>query len=162
MAGIRQRRVEADYIKIKDAFVLMGTGFESLDEKPNAQTSEKRYVNDASTTQMITGYKWAEEFSGDQIKSDEAIEFITSIGKELKTGEDAITEVIKVDLDKPASTDGSFYARKFKVSVQVDEFPNNDGDLGLSGSFLGIGDAEIGSFAIESKTFTKGFTAASV
>ena len=87
-----------------------------------------------------------------------AIEYIVNIGKELKTGADAETEYVKVDLDKEAAADGGFYARKFKVAVQVTEFPNNDGELGLSGSFLGLGDPVIGTFDTSTKTFTEGFT----
>ena len=157
--SIRKRKIEADYLKINKAFVFLGTGWTGLDEKPNAQTKEKRYVNESSSTQTITGYKWQNDFTGDQIQSDEAIEYIASIGKELKSGAEAETEYCKVDLDKPASTDSkSFYARKFKVAIQGDEFPDNDGELGISGSFLGIGDPIIGTFNVETKAFTEGFT----
>lgn len=156
--GVRARRIEADYLKVGEAFELLGAGFKALNEKPNAQVTEKRYVNDASSTQSITGYKWQSDFEADQIKSVKAIEYIEEIGKELKTGGECETEYIKVDLDKPAQTQGSFYARKFKVAVQVNEFPETDGELGVTGSFLGVGDAVIGSFAVSTKTFTEGFT----
>ncbi len=43
-------------------------------------------------------------------------------------------------MDKPASTEGSYRARKIKVAISVDSFENNDGDLGVTGSFLGISD----------------------
>ena len=157
--AIRQRRIEADYLKIGDAFEFLGTGFTGIDEKPNSQVTEKRYINDASSSQSVTSYKWQSDFTGDQIVNDKAIEYIINIGKELKTGADCETEYVKVDLDKEDSTEGSYYARKFNVAVQVSEFPNNDGELGLSGVFLGLGDPEIGSFNVETKTFTKGFTA---
>lgn len=157
--GIRKRKVEADYLKVGEGFEFLGTGWTGLNEKPNAQTKEKRYVNDSSSTTTVTGYKWQNDFTGDQIISDKAIEYITTIGKELKSGADAETEYVKVDLDRPANTDGGFYARKFKVAVQVDEFPDNDGELGLSGSFLGLGDPVIGTFTVSDKTFTDGFTA---
>lgn len=159
--AIRQRRIEADYLKIGGKFELMGVGFESIDEKPNAQTREKRYVPDASSTQSIVSYKWQSDFSGDQIENEKVIEFITAIGKELKTGADAETEYIKVDMDKPGTAENSYYARKFKVAVQVSEFPNNDGELGLSGSFLGLGDPVIGTVTLKPDTkeitFKEGF-----
>lgn len=161
--GIRQRRIEADYLKVADKFELMGLGFESIDEKPNAQTREKRYVVDASTTTSIVSYNWQSDFSGDQIENEKVIEYIISIGKELKTGAAAETEYIKVDMDKPGTTENTYYARKFKVAVQVSEFPNNDGELGLSGSFLGLGDPIIGTVTIDAEskeiTFAEGFTA---
>ena len=157
MSGIRSRRIEADYLKVGDEFEFLGTGWTGIDEKPNSQVTEKRYISDASSSQSITSYKWQSDFTGDQIQSDKAIEYIVNIGKELKTGADAETFYVKVDLDKPAANDAGFYARKFKVAIQVSEFPNNDGELGLSGSFLGLGDPVIGTFDTSTKTFVEGF-----
>ena len=157
--AIRQRRMEADYLKVGENFEFLGAGFTAIDEKPNSQVTEKRYINDASSSQSVTGYKWQADFSGDQIDSEKAIEYITTIGKELKTGGDCESEYIRVDLDKPSSTDGGYYARKFKVAIQASEFPNNDGELGLSGVFLALGDPVVGTFNTKTKTFTEGFTA---
>ena len=157
--GIRQRRMEADYLKVGENFEFLGAGFTAIDEKPNSQVTEKRYINDASSSQSVTGYKWQADFSGDQMDSEKAIEYITTIGKELKTGGDCESEYIRVDLDKPSNTDGGYYARKFKVAIQVSEFPNNDGELGLSGVFLALGDPVVGTFNTKTKTFTEGFTA---
>ena len=159
--GIRQRRMEADYLKVGENFEFLGAGFTAIDEKPNSQVTEKRYINDATSSQSVTGYKWQADFSGDQMDSEKAIEYITTIGKELKTGGDCESEYIRVDLDKPSSTDGGYYARKFKVAIQVSEFPNNDGELGLSGVFLALGDPVVGTFNTKTKTFTEGFTAQS-
>ena len=157
--AIRQRRMEADYLKVGENFEFLGAGFTAIDEKPNSQVTEKRYINDASSSQSVTGYKWQADFSGDQIDSEKAIEHITTIGKELKTGGDCESEYIRVDLDKASTTDGGYYARKFKVAIQVSEFPNNDGELGLSGVFLALGDPVVGTFNTKTKTFTEGFTA---
>lgn len=157
--AIRQRRMEADYLKVGEEFEFLGSGFTAIDEKPNSQVTEKRYINDASSSQSVTGYKWQADFSGDQMDSEKAIEYITTIGKELKTGGDCESDYIRVDLDKASTTDGGYYARKFKVAIQVSEFPNNDGELGLSGVFLALGDPVIGTFNTKTKTFTEGFTA---
>ena len=157
--AIRQRRMEADYLKVGEDFEFLGSGFTAIDEKPNPQVTEKRYINDASSSQSVTGYKWQAVFSGDQMDSEKAIEYITTIGKELKTGGECESEYIRVDLDKAATTEGGFYARKFKVAIQVSEFPNNDGELGLSGVFLALGDPVVGTFNTKTKTFTEGFTA---
>ncbi|CAI3197003.1 conserved hypothetical protein [Clostridium neonatale] len=159
--SIRQRRIEADYLKVAGKFELMNVGFDAIDEKPNAQTREKRYVGDASSTQSITSYKWQSDFSGDQIENEKVIEYIISIGKELKTGAEAETEYIKVDMDKLGKVDNTYYARKFNVAISVSEFPNNDGELGLSGSLLGLGDPVVGTVTINPDTkeitFKEGF-----
>ena len=157
--AIRQRRMEADYLKVGEDFEFLGSGFTAIDEKPNPQVTEKRYINDASSSQSVTGYKWQADFSGDQMDSEKAIEYITTIGKELKTGGECESEYIRVDLDKAATTEGGFYARKFKVAIQVSEFPNNDGELGLSGVFLALGDPVVGTFNTKTKSFSEGFTA---
>ena len=160
--GIRKRKIEADYLKVGANFEFLGTGFSTIDEKPNAQTREVQYVNDSSSTTTVTGYKREFDFESDQIQSDKAIEYIVNIAKEGKTGSDAETEYLRVDLDKPAKTSG-YYARKFKVAIQVDEMPNNDGNFGANGVFLCQGDGIIGTVTIDETTkevtFVEGYEA---
>ena len=162
MAGIRQRRIQANYLKVGEKFEFLGAGFSTLDEKPGAKTTSKRYINDASSSQSITSYEWESEFEADQIQSDKAIEHIVSIGELCKTGADAETEYLIVDLDKPAQTSG-YRARKFNVAIKVEDYKNNDGELQCSGSFLGLGDPVEGTAVIaedtKEVTFTAGFTA---
>ena len=155
---IRQRVKEADYLEINGSYEFLGTGFSKLDEKPNAQTKEKRYVNQKSSTQSITSYKWQEDFTTDQIVNDKAIEYLVYIGKTLKTGGDAETNHVKVDLDKPGTESNTFYARKRTVAIQVDSLPDNDGELGVEGAFLGVSDVVEGTFNTTTNTFTEGFT----
>lgn len=143
---------------MNDIFELLGTGFTELNESPSAQTANKRYINQVSATQSITGYEWSTSFNTDQIASDKAIEYIRNIGEMLLTGADTETEYIIVDLDKKASEENKFRARKFKVAIAVDSFDDNDGELGISGTFLGQSDPIEGTFDISTKTFEEGFT----
>ncbi len=156
--AIRKKKIQANYLKVTE-FELLGTGFTELNESPSAQTTSKRYVNQSSMTQSITGYEWSTSFNADQIVSEEAIEHIIAIGEMQKTGADTETEYVIVDLDKAAQTSG-FRARKFKVAIAVDSFEDNDGELGITGSFLGISDPVLGTFDTTAKTFTEGFTPA--
>lgn len=156
--SIRKRKVQANYLKVGENFELLGTGFTELNESPSAQTTSKRYINQASATQSITGYEWTTSFNTDQIVSDTAIEYIREIGEMQKTGAEAETEYIIVDLDKPGTAEGSYRARKIKVAIAVDSFDDNDGELGISGSFLGQSDPIEGTFLVADKTFTEGFT----
>ena len=73
-------------------------------------------------------------------------------------GADTETEYLIVGLDEPGTVEGSFRARQFTVAIQVDSFDNNDGELGVSGSFLGISDPVEGTFETTGKTFTAGFS----
>lgn len=156
--GIRKRSIQANYLKVNDMFELLGTGFTELNESPSAQTANKRYINQVSATQSITGYEWSTSFNTDQIASDKAIEYIRNIGEMLLTGADTETEYIIVDLDKKASEENKFRARKFKVAIAVDSFDDNDGELGISGTFLGQSDPIEGTFDSSTKTFEEGFT----
>lgn len=158
--AIRKRKVQANYLKVGETFELLGTGFTELNESPSAQTTSKRYINQSSASQSVTGYEWTTSFNTDQIVSDNAIEHIRDIGEMQKTGAETETEYIIVDLDKEAQTSG-FRARKINIAIAVDSFDDNDGELGISGSFLGLSDPIEGTFDTSTKTFTEGFTAKS-
>lgn len=159
--GIRKRKVQANYLKVNDAFELLGAGFTELNESPSAQTTSKRYINQSSASQSITGYEWTTSFNADQIVSEKAIEYIRNIGEMQLTGPYTETEYLIVDLDKEGTTQGSYRARKFIIAIAVDSFSDNDGELGIEGSFLGISDPVEGTFDTGTKTFTKDFTAKS-
>lgn len=157
--GIRKRKMQANYLKVNEAFELLGVGFTELNESPSAQTTSKRYINQSSSTQSVIGYEWSTSFNADQISSEKAIEYIRNIGEMQLTGAETETEYIIVDLDKESSTPKGFRARKFTIAIAVDSFDDNDGELGMSGSFLGNSDPIEGTFDTEAKTFTEGFTA---
>lgn len=158
--AIRKRKVQANYLKVGETFEVLGTGFTELNESPSAQTTSKRYVNQSSASQSVTGYEWSTSFNADQILSEKAIEHIRHIGEMQLTGAETETEYIIVDLDKEAQTAG-YRARKFEVAIAIDSFDDNDGELGISGSFLGKSDPVEGTFDTSAKTFTEGFTAKS-
>nr|DAH08878.1 MAG TPA: hypothetical protein [Caudoviricetes sp.]DAH93118.1 MAG TPA: hypothetical protein [Caudoviricetes sp.]DAY95837.1 MAG TPA: hypothetical protein [Caudoviricetes sp.] len=158
LKSVRQRRMQANYLDIGTAeeenFVLMGTGFTDLNEEPGAQTSSKRYVNDASTSKGITGYEWQAPYTADQIRSEEAIAYICEIGELLKTGADAETDYVIVDLDQKESAENTYHARKFHVAIEVASFGNEDGEMNCEGNLLGIGDVVEGTFNTSTKKFT--------
>lgn len=157
--GIRARRVEADYLKVHGVYESMMTQFTALNEKPGAKETSKRYIGDASESTTVTGYSPSADFEGDQIKNDRVIDYILDIAKTRKTGSDCETEYCQVELDKPAQAENSFYCRKSVVSIKVDEFPDNDGELGLKGTLGYKGDPIVGTFNTVTKEFTEGFTA---
>ncbi|MFX0548207.1 hypothetical protein ACOAKC_02615 [Hathewaya histolytica] len=153
---IRKRQIQANYLKVNDKYELLGTGFTELNENPGAQSASKRYINQSSAIQSVTGYEWNTSFNADQILSEAAIEHIKSVGEMQKTGVDSEAEYIIVDLDKPAETTG-FRARKLKVAIAVEAFEATEGELGMTGSFLGISDPIEGTFDTNEKTFKEGF-----
>lgn len=156
--SIRKRKVQANYLKVGETYELLGTGFTELNESPSAQTTSKRYVNQSSASQSVIGYEWSSSFNADQIVSEKAIEHIRNIGEMQLTGADTEAEYVIVDLDKEAQTTG-YRARKIKVAIAVDSFDDNDGELGISGTFLGQSDPIEGTFDTSTKSFTEGFIA---
>lgn len=159
MAGVRQRRVVANYLNVgegAEAFEFMGKGFIDLNDSPAAQAVSKRYVNDASATQSIGSYQWTAPYTTDQIRSEAAVEFICNIGERELTGSEAETEYVIVDLDKKVGSTGTVYeARKRRVAIEVASFDNNDGEMQASGNLLGIGDWSFGKFDTSAKAFTE-------
>ncbi|MDH2459435.1 hypothetical protein QDR07_13035 [Clostridium perfringens] len=156
--SIRNRTLVADYLKVGEEFVLMGTGFTDINESPNAKTNKKQYVNDKSPTSSIVSYESEFSYETDQIRDEKAVEFICDIGETHKVGAEAETEYIRVDLDKESQAENSFRARKFNVAIQVDELSSKDGEMTAKGKLLTKGDLEVGTFNVQSKEFTKGFT----
>lgn len=156
--AVRKRKIVANYLEIATKFEFMGAGFTELNESPSAQTTSKRYINQSSASQSVTGYEWSTSFNTDQMQNEKVIDYIREIGELQKLGEETEANYLIVDLDQAAQTAG-FRARKIKVAIAVDSFDDNDGELGISGSFLGISDPVLGTFDETTKTFTEGFTA---
>ena len=126
---VKQRYQEASYLKVSEAFELMGTGFTELNEDPGAQTTSKKYINDKSSTSSITSYEGEHGFTADQIPSEKVIKDLVSIGKERKTGADAEREFVRVDLDEKVEGDTTgtvFKARMFTVAAEISSFSDND------------------------------------
>lgn len=160
IAGVKKRRNIANYLNTASGetsavYSLMGIGFTELNEQPSAQTKSKRYINMASASQSVTGYEPSWPFTADQIRSESALNLICEIGELRKTGADAETDMVIVDLDKPVSeSENTFTARRQKVAIAVSSFGDEDGEMTCEGDLLGIGDVETGTFNTQSKTFT--------
>ena len=157
--AVKQRREQADYLDIgtKDSeqIEFMGTGFVDMNESPGAQEREKRYINDASTSTSVTSYKPEYGFNADLIVSEPTIKHIYEIGKYRKTGDDVLAAKYSVDLDEPISgEDGVYNARKEMVSIIVNSYGSEDGEMTIDGSFKAVGDVVKGKFDTASKTFT--------
>lgn len=156
---IRQRRMQANFLNCSNsetpAYSLLGVGAKTLDENPAAQTKSRKYVCDKAPTKSISGYDWSTAFDIDQIRSQDAINFIINIGEKQLIGEDAETDYVIVDLDQKEGSSGTVYhARKFRIVIEVASFTNDDGEMGCTGNFLTKGDLIEGTFDTSTKTFT--------
>lgn len=151
------RHEVADYLRVGDEYELMGVGFETLDETPNAQSMQKTYINQATATNVVKSYQTEFPFSADMIKSEKAIMALYKVGRDHLTGINAMFEYVRVDLFDPTG-DGSneFAARKFIVSCEISGNTGSGGEpLAVAGTLKCVGDPIQGTFATETKTFTE-------
>lgn len=156
--NVTKRHEFADYLNIKDAetpdFVLMGTGFTTLDENPGAQTSKKKYVNEAASSSSITSYETTFPFESDLIIQQEAVLALYNVGRNHCTGSDAEFQYVRVELwDKVPDKDNEFAARLFVVSAEISSISGED-EIAVSGNLNAVGDPINGTFNTVTKTFT--------
>lgn len=152
----------ADYLDTgsgnTESYALMGVGFNTLDESPNAQKDSKTYVHQKAQTTTIKGYQTTFAFDTDLISSDEAVMALYNIGRNQKTGADAELNYVRVELFKPVtgeSVTNTFEARKFKVAVEVASIAGEGGgNVKVTGNLNGVGDFIDGTFNTETKKFT--------
>lgn len=152
----------ADYLGLDDGtFELMGLGFESLNESPNAQSSSKTYINQKSQSSFVKSYQTEFPYSADMIKSEKALMALYKVARDHLTGAEAMFEYVRVDLYDPVvegetSSTEEFNARKFIVSDEVSSVEGAGGDsMQFSGTLKAFGDHVEGTFNVKTKTFTE-------
>ena len=149
----------ADYIDIASSegpeqYELMGLGITSAGKTLNAQESTKQYVNQGSSTTVVTSYQPEYPFEGEMIKNDKVINKIYTIGRDELKGADAQVKHVRVELFKEATSGTKYPAQRRVVTISVSEMPREAGTaVGLSGSLKAVTDVEEGTFDISTKTF---------
>lgn len=156
--AVTGRHQQVCYIKggSIESYTLMAV-FTEHNEKPSAQTVDKKYTVNKSTTKTVSSYEWEMGFTGDIIKSDAVMKDFVDIGRTMKVGNDCKRTLCLVDLDETPSgsvSAGTYYARELEVSVAVDEFSDNDGEMQCTGTLYAASDIKEGSFSVESSAFT--------
>lgn len=150
----------ADYLNTgtdsTESYVLMGVGFNTLDESPNAQKDSKTYINQKAQTSTIKSYQPTFAFDSDLIADEAAVMALYDIGRNQKTGADAERDYVRVELFNPVeSSANTFAARKFKVAVEVSSVTGEGGGImKVTGNLNGVGDFIDGTFNTATKTFT--------
>ena len=156
--NVTKRHDFADYLNIQTGenpnFVLMGTGFTTLDENPGAQTSKKKYVNEKASSSSITSYETVFPFTSDLIVQQEAVLALYKVGRNHCTGSDAEFQYVRVELwDKAENKENEFAARLFIVSAEISSISGED-EIAVSGNLNAVGDPIDGTFNTTTKTFT--------
>ena len=145
----------ADYLKVNGEYQLMGVGFSSLDETPNAQLQQKTYVCDNTATSYVTSYQTEFPYTADMIASQEVIMALWRVGRNHLIGADAMFEYVRVDLFAPVIDQPNVYeARHFIVTDEVSNNPGEGGNpMTISGTLKCVGNLTLGTFDTLSKVF---------
>ena len=152
------RNAIADYVLIGTEYELMGTGFTSLDESPNAQTDSETYITASSD---ITGYETEFPYESRLIPSQKAIYALYKMGRDHATGDAAQLTYVRVDLFNPIGTPSAqtaeYTARQFTVANEVSDIEGEGGQkIQVSGTLHAVGDPIQGKFDTVTKEFTAG------
>lgn len=151
----------ADYLNTgtTDApcFALMGVGFNTLDENPNAQTDGKTYIHQKAQSSQIKNYQTQFPFDTDLIASEDAVMALYQVGRNQKIGADAELEYVRVELfQSDEAMANTFKARKFKVAVAVTGITGAGGEaIKVTGTLHGVGDPIYGTFNTTTKIFSE-------
>ena len=152
------RHMIADYLNVgtsdKPEYVLMGTGFTTLDESPGAQTDSVKYVNEKSSSSSITGYETSFAYEAEHIQEEKAVDALYMVGRNHYTGSDAEFDYIRVELWNKGAGENEFEARKFLVACEVSDYSGENKQV-LKGNLNAVGDPVLGTFNTETRTFTE-------
>ena len=158
------RSAVADYLNIgtkaNKVWALCGTGFNSLDESPNAQVESKVYIHEDEASPSITRYESSFSFDTDVWNDQEAIMMIYEIGRNRKVGSNALVEYLRTDFK--VEEDGTpittiVPARLFTCAVEVSDIQGGGGEtLTMSGNLNVVGKFLDGTFDLETLQFTEG------
>ena len=154
--NVVKRHQYADYLNVgteaQPEWVLMGTGFTTLDEEPGAQSESVKYVCDKSSTSEVVSYETTFPFEAEQIMDEQAINEIYTIARNHYIGSDAEREYCRVELWNKSTGGNTFEARKFVVSVEVSSF-SGENKMTISGNLNAVGDPVLGTFNTSTKKF---------
>ena len=152
------RHMIADYLNVgtsdKPEYVLMGTGFTTLDESPGAQTDSVKYVNEKSSSSSITGYETSFAYEAEHIQEEKAVDALYMVGRNHYTGSDAEFDYIRVELWNKGAGENEFEARKFLVACEVSDYSGENKQV-LKGNLNAVGDPVLGTFNTETRIFTE-------
>jgi len=136
-------------------FVLMGSGFLSLDENPQAQSESRAYISDASATSIIRGYEVTFPFTADLIASESAVMALYNVGRNQLQGANAEFNYVRAELFKAPVSANTYPARLFRVSAMIDSIEGAGTEImEMSGALNGVGDFVDGNFNIITREFT--------
>lgn len=122
------REMVASFLKIKEAYALMGLGITTGQVAMNANVTTEQYIHEKTAYNSVDSYAPSMDITQTAFKGDAVYDFIFDIYINRKTGADAETTMLNVylaeTLEEPAS---SYLAEEQKVAIEI---TNYGGDAG--------------------------------
>ncbi len=103
-------------------WAIVGRGIEELEVTYNAQKKTTKYIIDKNATTRINGYQPSIDAEQIAYFGDECFDFVDDIRYNMKTGDEATTQILLVDKYKEVS-EGNFRAQVFDCTISI----NSDG-----------------------------------
>lgn len=127
-----------------------GVAWTTFTESPNAQTKERKYINEKTARNNITRYspQWA--FECLLMYNRPEVRKVYDIVKQRKVGSDTVVTLIVADLFDKTGT--KYAARKVNAAVQISSLDDDD-DMIIKGTFYNQGDEILGTFDTENGVF---------
>lgn len=145
----------AGYLKVENAYCLIGEGVTDWTVAANPKTSSKQYVHQRNSSGGLTGYAPVATITAEGFNGDPVIDLIMTLGRTLDVGAKAHTTFCIVDAWTGTAT--AREAVEFDVVISID----NPGS-GAAGEALSVtaqltymGDGRVGKFDEATKKFTK-------
>lgn len=132
------------------------TGFTSLSTSKNPKEYSRQYVDEAFEESDVTGYSPSMSYAFDQHAGNAVHDDIVKITDEELTGEDAVREIVLVDLTSTTSGNG-YSARKRSFSVIPDSEGDSTDAYTYSGSFKTKGSSVKGTATLDESAGTLTF-----
>ena len=120
------------------------TGFTEMAKTANPKEYSRQYVDEPFERKDIVGYSPEYAFSFDMFAGNAVHEDIAAICDEEKLADDAVREIVIVDLTKAGTEEGSYLAVKRAFSVVPDSEGGSMDAYTYSGSLKVCGDKVTG------------------
>jgi hypothetical protein len=154
LSAVAQRTEIKPYMEITSgAYYQMGEYWTTFTESPSAQTKERKFINNSTSSTSITSYKPQFAFEAMLAFNDPAIAKVYDIAKGRKTGSNARVTLIVADEFATAVSD-AYPARKIAATVEVSSLDDDD-DMIIKGNFNSWGTEVSGTFNPTTGTFTE-------
>lgn len=119
-------------------------GFTEITTSKNATEYERQYVDEDFKRTDVTGYNASKSYAFDRYKGNAVLDDIISITENELCGQDAVREIVTVDMTTVTEGNGKFYADAYRRQYAV--VPDSDGDttdcMTYSGAFKARGELE--------------------